>query len=179
MPEAIRPTYQALVVAAVTGTGAGRGWLLRLEGDSLAVVAAAGGEHPISRVGTRRPIAGAAGFVVTSGQPAALRLRDDESNRGAGGAEGIPRSIVAAPCGADDIVGVLEVIDAPGGSFSFDDVELVSLLADIGGSAISEHEEFSRYVPSQRELLADMAALADADPVRYALVARALEAMLG
>ena len=179
MTEAIRPTYRALIDAAVDGTGADRGWLLRLDGDGLAVVAAAGVDHPAALVGTRRTVGGTAGFVVTSGQPAALQVRDDETNRGAGGAEDIPSSIVAAPCGEDDILGVLEVVDAPSGAFSFDDVELVSLLADVAGAALAEHDEFRRSSTTPGELMADMAALEDADPARYALVVRAVEALMG
>lgn len=135
MSEPIRPTYQALVDAAVDVSGAARGWLLRLDGDGLVVTAAAGGERANDRVGIRRPLEGTAGYVAISGQPAALQIRgEDEANRGAGGSDDLPNSILAAPCGADEVLGVLEVVDAASGSFGFDEVEVVSLLADIAST---------------------------------------------
>lgn len=179
MTEAIRPTYQAIVNAAVDGTGADRGWLLKLADDGLVVVAAVGDDLSATRVGTHRPIEGTAGFVVTSGQPAALQVRGDEANRGAGGAEEIPTSIVAAPCSSGEVLGAIELVDAQDGGFNFDDVELVSLLAEVAGAALAEDDEFRSASATPRELLAALAALEGSDPIRYALVVRAVEALMG
>ena len=173
-----RPTLRAIVQSAVDATGAERGWLLAADGEALVVAAASGDEAAARRVGQRRRPGGVAGFVLSSGQPAALQTRPgDTDNAGAGGADGSPRSILAAPCVAGQVLGVLEVVDAPGGSFSFDDVETVSLLADIAGAALSEAAPADA-PPSPARLGEALSALAAADPHRYAEVARAIGVLL-
>jgi GAF domain-containing protein len=179
MTDTIRPTYLALVRAAVEATGAERGWLLRIEGDALRVVAAVAPDgEAVPPPGTDRPAEGIVGFVAASGQPAAVLPRPgDLANHGAGGASGVPRSVLAAPCGATDVVGVIEVVDADAGAFSFDDVEVVSLLADIAGAALAEGDTGFHPPPPAR--LADgLSRLSSSDPSRYAEVARAVEALL-
>lgn len=173
-----RPTLQALVRAALDVTGAERGWLLSADGDALVVAAAGGDNGAAQRIGQRRQAGGVAGFVLSSGQPAAVQTRPGESdNEGAGGADGAPRSVLAAPCIAGEVLGVLELVDAPGGSFSFDDVETVSMLADIAGAALSETAE-AQAPPSPARLADALTSLAAADPPRYADVARAIGALL-
>ncbi len=169
-----------IVAAAVDVTAATVGWLLRVDGDELVVVAAAGGDAPGARVGRRVPVAGTAGFVVTSGQPAAIESPPaDESNLGAGGLDGNPAGVLAAPCGDEDVVGVLEVA-RPAGSdpFTIDDIEELTLLARVAGAALEAGDE-SAAVPSPAELGRELAALAAGHPARYAAVARMLDAVLG
>lgn len=180
MTDTTRPTLLALVRSAVDATAATRGWLLEVVDDHFVVVAAVGPEAGISSyVGLERPLAGAAGFAAASGQPAALSPRsDDASNLGAGGAAAVPSSILAVPCVVDEVVGVLEVVDAGAGSFSFDDVELVTVLADVAAAALGEVSGHSPSVPTPSQLVTSLAALADTDPARYADVARLMSAML-
>lgn len=175
--HAQRPTLEAVVRAAVDATGADRGWLLRAESTDL-IVAAAVGDGSATLVGTRRGTVGIAGMVIASGQPAAVRVApSDVDNHGAGGALGRPKSILAVPCIVDEILGVLEVVDAPGGAFSFDDVEMVAFFADIAGAALSENPSASTPL-TPTAVAASLSALAASDPRRYAQIARAVEAML-
>lgn len=172
--EPARPVLDAIVRAAVDATGADGGWLLRAARDHFVVAAASNRE----RVGEQRAMTGVAGFVVASGQPAAIQSRPgDTDDVGAGGLPGAPRSLLAAPCGAGDVLGVLELVDAPGGSFSFDDVELAALLAEVAGAALGESATAAP--PPHPARLADgLAALAASEPERYADVARAVETLL-
>ena len=179
-PGVPRPTYHALAEAAVDASGAERGWLLQVDADALVVVAAVGGPEPGRHVGTRRPIAGSAGLAASAGQPAAIQTRgEDAANEGAGGADGIPASILAVPCGHDEVNGVLEVVDAADGAFSYDAVEIVTLLAEVAGAALFEDDDSSRPVVSPTEVGNELRALADSDPRRYAEVAGAITMLLG
>jgi GAF domain-containing protein len=174
----VRPTFEALVRAAVEATGAERGWLLRLDGNALTVIASFGHPGASDQIGSQRGLVGIAGFVTASSQPAAVRIRpDDADNLGAGGADGVPRSVLAAACGVGEVRGVLEVVDGVGGSFSFDDVETLSLLADIAGAALSEDDQIAA-PPAPAVLAHALDALAGTDAARYAEVARAIEALL-
>lgn len=182
MTTAATPTLAALVEAAVDATAAAQGWLLAVEGDELVVVAASGGASPGSRVGARRAVVGTAGYVAGSGQPAALQVSsDDSSNDGAGGLDGIPTAILAVPCGDDDVIGVLELVDKSGGAepFSFDDVEVASLLARVAGSALTDASDTTPGAPTPGELAGELERLAAADASRYAAVATMLQAVLG
>lgn len=176
-----RPVHQALVDAACAATAADQGWLLAAHEDHLTVLAAAGGPDPGSLIGANVAITGARGYAVSSGQPAALRpSSNDQSNAGAGGGAGIPGALLATPCGDEDIVGVLEIVRSAGGeSFSFDDVEIVSLLADIAGAAIGDVEDDLLQVTPPERLGAELTTLAGADPRRYADIARVIDALLG
>lgn len=169
-----------IVMAAVDVTAATVGWLLAVDGDDLVVVAAAGGEAPGDRVGRRVEVSGAAGLAVASGQAAALDSPpDDESNVGAGGLDGNPAGVLAAPCGHDDVIGVLEVARPEGsGPFTVDDIDEVTLLARVAGAALEARDDAAS-VATPQELAAELAALASADPRRYAAVARMLDAVLG
>ncbi len=176
-----RPVHQALVDAACSATGADHGWLLAVGNDALEVLAAAGGADPNALVATEVSVEGARGFAVMSGQPAALQPgADDTSNSGAGGGEGVPGSVLATPCSHEDVVGVIEVVRGQGGAaFSFDDVEIVSLLADIAGAAIADGEADTIEVTSPARLSVELSELAANDSQRYADVARVVEALLG
>lgn len=176
-----RPVYQALIDAALIATGADRGWLLQARDERLVVLAAGGGDDPRALHGVEVGIDGARGYAVSSGQPAALRPQgSDSSNQGAGGAADVPRSILAAPCGSEDVVGVMELVDKPDDAgFTFDDVEIVSLLADVAGAAISSDDGADVEVAPPERLGVELASLAARDSRRYADVARVIEAMLG
>jgi GAF domain-containing protein len=166
--------------AAVDATGATLGWLVALDGDGLRVVAAAGADVPVDLVDTRVAAGGAAALVLASGQPMAVvpRSNDEQFSRGVPAAIGVtPTSVLCVPCGEDQVMGALEVINkAGGGSFSFDDVEIATLLAGIAGAALSSDAR-ARTVPSPRELANDLEVLAAQDPSRYATIAGVLGAL--
>ncbi|MEM9130917.1 MAG: hypothetical protein AAF962_11930 [Actinomycetota bacterium] len=180
MPGAVRPTLQAIVNQAVAATGASSGWLLAVGADDLEVVATAGGTHA-EHIGRRFAATGAQGYVLSSGQAAALLPQpDDPANVGAGGFDGVPPSVVAVPCG-EDAVGVLELVDkADGLPFTFADIEAVSGLAAVAAAAMTEQSGGVPNAPaSPAELAADLRHLAERDPARYADTARLVQALLG
>ena len=77
------------------------------------------------------------------------------------------------------MIGALELIDKEGTSrFTFDDVEIVTLLAGIAAAALAAAAP-ATVLPSPSELAADLQRLATADVRRYAAVAGALTALLG
>jgi GAF domain-containing protein len=90
-----------------------------------------------------------------------------------------PSSVLCVPCtAADTVVGVLELVDKAGGAtFTFDDVELATLLAGIAAVAI-EADEGDVAVRSPEELGAELRRLAAADPAGYTQVAMVVEAIL-
>ncbi len=170
------PTLDAIVRAAMDATGADRGWLLRIDGDELEVVAAAAapgvpGAPPAEVVGDRRPRRGVAAYVAGSGQAAVVRPRpDDADNMGAAGLPGVSASVLAAPCLDDDVVGVIELACATS-TFGFDDVETVGWLAEIAGAALTQ-DAATDAPPTPAQLGAALTVLSTADPRRYAEVAR-------
>ncbi len=170
-----------IVDAAVEVTAASAGWVLMIQGNELVVVAAAGGKSPGSRVGQRIPVSGTAGLVAMSGHPAAIESPpSDTSNVGAGGLDGNPAGVLAAPCGDEDVLGVLEVARPEGSApFTFDDIEEVTLLARIAGAALDELDDSGAAVPSAPHLSAELTELAERNPARYAAIARMIDAVLG
>ena len=177
----LQSVHQALVDAALVATGADQGWLLGAHDGFLVVLAAGGGDDPGALIGTEVDIDGARGFVVASGQPAALRpAESDSSNDGAGGGVGVPRSLLAAPCGGEEIVGVIEIVNKPDNAgFTFDDVEIVSLLAGVAGAAIAADGGGGIEVTPPARLAVELTSLAARDGRRYADIARVIEALLG
>ncbi len=149
--------------------------------DELRVVAA-GGDQPGTLIGRTTPAGeGSAGFVVASGQPLALAGHGDERLR-RGMAAIIGRelaSVLSVPCVSNEtVVGALELVDKEGGqAFSFDDVELTTILAGIAGVVLAQGAHRPD-VPTPSELAGDMERLAAADPDRYAAVAPVLSALL-
>lgn len=181
------PVLAAIVKAAADVTGATAGWVVGVDGDRLAVRALAG-DAPESLVGTHVAAgAGAAGYVVASGQPLALASRagDPRAAEGLAAALGrLPGSVLCVPCETEEaVVGALELIDkVGGGSFSFDDVELATLLAGIAGAALAAPVAGAAGVPappSPAELAAGLARLASEAPARYAAVAEVVVALAG
>ena len=181
------PVLHAVLRAAADVTAAGAGWLLAHDraGDALEVAAVHSSATDAAAVlgATVPATAGTAGYVVASGQPLALSGAADDPRL----AEGVPAllgrrptTVLSVACEVgDDVVGVLELVDkAGGGSFSFDDVELATLLAGIGGVALTARGTAPAPVASPAELAADLQRLADADPTGYAAVASTLSALL-
>lgn len=199
------PTLQAIVTAAIDATAAAHGWLLAVEdvgrahgqgatngeptggaGDDalVAVVASpATGVVPDQLAGMRLPVgAGSAGYVVASGQPLALQPRAGsgdpwaEEHRLTGQ---VPTSILAVPCeSGQHLVGVLELIDKHEGPFSFDDVEVVTLLGGIAGAALGEGMRLGEAVADPSELGRELNQMLSDDPIRYERVATVTQALL-
>lgn len=181
MSATVRPTYQAIVDQASAVTGAGTAWLLRATGDGLVVAATAGSAAQRRLLGSIIVPTGAQGYVLSSGQPVALMPQPtDPANDGAAGHPGVPTSVLAAPCGNETILGVLELAAKPSSKpFTFDDIEAVSALASIAGAAFSEDDGTALDVVSPAELATELERLAASDPARYADTARVIESLLG
>jgi GAF domain-containing protein len=179
--DAADPVVLAIVQSAVRATGATRGWAVAVDGESLRVAAAAG-DGTASLVG--RAVDGDGGhaaFVVASGQPVALVPRPDDPRAAQGVAALLglhPASVLAVPCTDDDVVGAIELVDkAGGGGFTFDDIEIATLLAGVAAVALT-HERAGADVPAPQELAGELARVARADPGRYAAIATAVSALL-
>jgi GAF domain-containing protein len=161
-------------------TASTQGWILAPQGDQLEVIAAIGSGDV---VGTRVPSeSGTAGYVLASGQPVAMMPRADDPASGEGvvAALGIrPTSVLCVPCAHDDeVVGVLELVDkSGGGAFTFDDVELATVLATIAGAALVDRGP-GVSVRSADELGAELHQLSGSDPAAYVRVATVIEALL-
>jgi sigma-B regulation protein RsbU (phosphoserine phosphatase) len=175
---------QAIVDAAIEGTEASGGWLVVHDGDRLQVVAAAGDGLQTLVGSSVSDAEGTVGFVVASGQPLALNAPRADDDRLAGGVNGlagrVPTAVLCVPCVAGNtVVGALEVVDKlGGGAFAFADIEVASLLAAVGAAAVAEGVA-PRSVAAPEELGRDLQRLSEVDPVRYAAVATALDALLG
>lgn len=132
-------------------------------------------------VGTRITPEGARAFVLASGQPAAVMPQpSDTANRQAGGASGLPGSVLAVPCGDSDVVGVLEVSGKAGGvGFSFVDIEALSGLALVAGALLAQDHQVVVDLTPPEQISAEIHALARRNPGRYATVVAVIEAMLG
>lgn len=180
------PVLAAIAKAAADVTCAAAGWVVGVDGDRL-VVRAVAGDAPGSLVGTEVPAgSGAAGYVVASGQPLALASRAGDPRAAEGLAAALgrpPGSVLCVPCETEEgVVGALELVDrAGGGSFSFDDVELATLLAGIAGVAmVSDGDSHDHPVaPSPSELADGLARLAADDPARYPAVAGVVASLVG
>jgi GAF domain-containing protein len=178
----VNPVLQAIAGAAVDATGAAAGWALALEGERLRAVGAAG-ERAGDLVGAEMAAgAGLAGYVISSGQPIAIASRgaDARLSEGLGARLGrVPASVLCVPCMSEDVVlGALELVDKVGGGpFSFDDVEVVTLLAGVAGVslAVAGAEMVAR---PPAEFAAELARLASSDPEAYARLSVVLEALL-
>lgn len=178
------PVLQAVVRSAADATGAAEGWILVIDGDVLRAVAAAG-LLPGTTLDVVVPAgAGAAGYAAASGEPIALSPGSQDPRLGEGVATALgrrPTSVLCVPCGTDQsVIGVLELVDKHGGAaFSFDDLELATILAGIAGVALSEAGQAAHPVPSPEELSGELRRLAASDPDRYAAVATMLSALFG
>jgi GAF domain-containing protein len=161
-----------VVRVALEATGATRGRLVAADstGQHLEVVAAQGDAAWRATSPDRHSLA-AVGYVIATGQPQIL-------SHPAAGLGDTPSSALCAPCICrDEVVGALELADkASGVGFSFDDLELASLLAGVAGEAIVARRTSPAIDPGQ--LTGDLGRLAAADPARYATVARLVQGLL-
>lgn len=172
------PVFDAIVVAAVDATTAGRGWLLAAtqSGEELLVVAGHGADARAA-LGARGPMAGWSGSVLTSGR--ALAVAPEASDPRFAGDLVLtigprPASLLCFPCSyGGQARGALQLVDKVGGGpFSLDDVELVTLLAEVAGAALHEASgDAARPAPRPEELRTGLRLLAAGDPHRYAAVA--------
>jgi GAF domain-containing protein len=181
VPPPPDPILHAVLRSAVDATGAAHGWVLVTEDDEL-VVRATTASDPAMLTARVPATSGYAGYVASSGQPLAMSPRrgDERSGQGIAALLGIrPSSVLAVPCGSDAVIGVLELVDkVAGGPFTFDDVELVTLLAGIAGEALVAGRDVAVDVPSPHQLGDDLLRLSATDPARYATVAALLGALL-
>ncbi len=116
-------------------------------------------------VGMRFPAnSGIAGYVTMTGQPLAVSKveQDPRFNRDVAEQSGyIPDSILAVPLvSTDTVFGVIEVLDkVDGSSFTMQDIELLSLLADQAALAVTQAKQFSQLqeslIAGLRDLVAD------------------------
>jgi hypothetical protein len=178
---ATRPAYQAIVDAALNATTASSAWLLAdREDEGLIVMATAGQAAAHQQIGAIIQPQGAKAYVLAAGQPTALLPQPgDTANADGGGAPGIPPSLLAVPCGDDDIVAVLEVSGKAGGAtFGFEDINALSGLAQVAAAMVLERDDALRTVTSPAQLGAELENLAQRLPARYENVARVIEALL-
>lgn len=179
---AFDPVLDAVTRAAVDATGATRGWIVEPDDEGLRIVATAGGEDPGRLLDAHVDgSGGTAGLVLASGSPMAIVPRPGDASTTAGVAALVgvaPTAVLCVPCGESEVVGALELVDkAGGGGFTFDDVELASLLAGIAGVALQSRAGMTAG-PSVPELAASLERLATADPARYSSVATVVAALL-
>lgn len=182
-----RPTLDAICATTREATTASTAWMMELVDDELQIVAASCTDPAFaaSLLGRRfPPDAGTASMVLQSGQPVALQpgsasVASDTVATAVLGRQ--PASIVCVPCADDErILGVLQLVDrADGGPFGFDDLEMLTMLGTVAGAALVESGGGLRGVPSPETLGHELVRLADADPNRYAAMARVIETMLG
>ncbi len=178
---ATRTPYQAIVDAALNATGAASAWLLAdRESEGLMVMATAGQAAVHQQIGAIIQPRGAKAYVLAAGQPTALLPQPgDTANSDGGGAPGIPPSLLAVPCGDDDIVAVLEVSGKGGGAtFGFEDINALSGLAQVAAALVLERDDAVRSVASPAQLGAELETLAQRLPARYEHVAQVIEALL-
>jgi GAF domain-containing protein len=179
-PSGRSPLLDALIGAAVAATGSDRGWLLATADSELVVVAASGG-NAATRLGARSargPGAGGwAGSVVDSGRPVALAPESDDPRFRGDLVVGIgtrPATLLCFPCAyGGRVLGALQLVDkAARAPYSLDDVELVTLLAEVAGAALDELGGLlDAGPPEPDELGAALRFLAAANPGRYATMA--------
>jgi GAF domain-containing protein len=162
------------------------GFVAAVEGEALRVVSAVGGAGagvaPGTLVGQTLDPGGTAAFVVGSGQPIAAqpspgdaRAADDAATLGGV----LVTSLLCVPCVWDDeAIGALQLVNKAGdGPFSFDDVEVVTILGSIAGAVLAEGVEGAGH-RSAGELAGELRRLEASDPARFREVATVVEALL-
>jgi GAF domain-containing protein len=175
----VNVVLQSILGSAAEVTSASLGWIVVPRGDALEVAAALGSTELL---GASVPAGGGtAAYVLASGQPMAVVPRPGDSSATDGVMQlvgGEATSLLCVPCAHDDdVLGVLELVDkAAGGAFTFDDVELATVLANVAGAAL--RSDAGADVRSPDELGAELRQLAASDPTAYIAVASALETLL-
>jgi GAF domain-containing protein len=175
----------AILQAAVDFTSATAGWLVTGAGERLRVMAVAG-QAPRELLGRLLEAGnGAAAYVLASGQPLALSAQGKDPRQAAGLAQALgrePGSVLCVPCEADDgVAGAVELIDKAGGSaFSFDDVELATVLARIAGVALAAAGAASTVAsPSVAGFTSELARLAAEESDQYPAISAVVSALMG
>lgn len=121
-------------------------------------------------VGMRFPVtSGIAGYVTMTGQPMAVSSasEDPRFNRDVAEESGyIPGAILAVPLvSGDHVFGVIEVLDkVDGESFSLQDIEMLSLLADQAAIALTQAKQFEQLQESLVDGLKRLVNEGDAGP---------------
>jgi GAF domain-containing protein len=182
MTLSVRPVLQAIIVSAVEATAAGHGWIVSSL-DPVLVILAAAGEAADELVGRELlDEGGSARYVIGSGQAIALTPTGSEDLvRSVQLLTGrSPTSILSVPCTAGgSVVGALELVDkADNERFSFDDLEVATLLAGIAGVAIAEPQQRSPDHPSAESLAHSLRTLAVSDPSRFDAIAAVVAVLL-
>ena len=133
------PVMQAVLRACIEGTTATAGWVVR-GGASPHVVEASFSSPEIRAVELESSLAA---MVLASGSPAALT--DIRASHGFALEERVlgaqPRALLCVPCvdAEGQVVAAIELADPDGDSFTFDDIELVTLLAGVGAAALQTY----------------------------------------
>ena len=168
----------AIARAVLDATGAAAAWVVVAGPTGEPVVAAVAGRSSAT-VGSPAPAAGSAVLAISSGMPAARTFSsDDATGNGAAGLDEHPGSVLTVPFGEPGGGGAIEVAGRAV-PFTIDDIEVVSLLADVAGAAAAESTEpVGAAGPSPDELAGELRALAVHDPRRYRDVAAVIGAML-
>ena len=166
----------AALRAALEATGARRGWIVSTLVGELRVAAVAGDTEAV--IGALVPTDAPAAFAAATGQPAARAVHPkDVAAIGAAGSRGAPTALLTVPTGEG--LGVIELADkADGSTFTIDDVEIVSLIADVVAAALVATATVAQ-VPTPDDLAVALHRLHSSDRGRYAVVAAALSALLG
>lgn len=160
------PVVQAAAEAVRRSTSATGARIVAAEGEGLFAVAVSG--ETDWRLGEPVPLEGdGVGYVLASAQP--LTMTDPNG-----------RATLCVPCIYDgDQLGALELVRAVGESaFSLEQTELAALFADVAAAALAGRADVTASVPTARELGAELVRLEAGDPVRFASLARALNALL-
>jgi GAF domain-containing protein len=183
-----RPTLQAVCETTREFTTASTAWLMEADGADLVIVAASCTDPAFAAtlMGRRFSLTdgGTASMVMQSGQPVALQPGSASATSDAIATAVLGRqaaSLVCVPCADDErVLGVLQLVDrADGGPFGFDDLELLSMLGAVAGASLLESGGGLLDVPPPATLAHELTRLAEADPNRYAAMARVIEVMLG
>lgn len=174
----VDPVLHAILRSAVEATGAADGWLVAVDdaADELVVVSTVGDNARRLLGVTVNEDEGFAGFVVGTGQPLAIEPSADDPRFADGLTPRLgrrPRTLLCVPCEDDDdvVLGAIELVDKAGGGFSYDDLELVTVLAGVAGVSLRHGGGGATLIPTPAELGRQLLDLAGADPVRYAQVA--------
>jgi GAF domain-containing protein len=183
MAPPVRPVLQSIALSAVEATAATDGWIVSSL-DPVLIIVAAAGETADRLLGQQLyDDNGSARFVIGSGQPIAISPQGDHDELGMSvrnltGRQ--PTSILSVPCSAgSSVVGALELVDKAGGErFSYDDLELATLLAGIAATAIAEPGHRSADRPSAESLAGSLRALALTDPSRFDAIAAVVSVLL-
>lgn len=181
--ERVDAILDALTRAACESTAARTAWLLAPDQQGNMRVAAAIGEVASADLGqTFRAGVGIEGFVFQSGQPVALSAAGDDARLQEGLLATLdrkPESVLCVACEErEGTMGVLLLADKDdGSSFTLDDVDVTTMLADVAAVALSSDAPRTQ-VPSPAELAGDLAALASSDPVGYGRLAPMISTIL-